>query len=336
MAMALASMAASFSAKPVGSVSPNTASLDDSRLHVNLGQLVKLQGQTSQLKLLSLRYSRAHLSGRYQSHQRGRGLNFEELRHYQLGDDIRQMDWKVTQRTGKPHVRSYTEEKDRQVILCIDQRSSMFFGSVSHMKSVVAAEIIALMGWLALANNDRVGLLVADPQWLHWCSAKRGTAQFLMGLERLIKSNHSLSAASQNSATVSFAQWMQLLSQRRLKAATLVIVSDFADADNQSLKQLKYLQQHNDVLCIFISDPMETHVPEDALSGAWVVGDGQYQLALQKGKQTAEVNRLLQKQYLEKQTQLKNLMAMQRMPFIEIGTQGDHLVQLAQTLGGIQ
>ncbi|MFB2802618.1 DUF58 domain-containing protein, partial [Shewanella seohaensis] len=124
--------------------------------------------------------------------------------------------------------------------------------------------------------------------------------------------------------------------QRSLKAATLVIVSDFADADNQSLKQLKYLQQHNDVLCIFISDPMETHVPEDSVSSTWVVGDGQYQLALQKGQQTAEVNKALQKQYLEKQTQLKNLMAMQRMPFIEIGTQGDHLLQLARTLSDIQ
>jgi len=64
----------------------------------------------------------------YHSHARGRGLNFEELRHYQKGDDIRQMDWKVTQRTGKPHVRSYTEEKDRQIILCVDQRSAMYFG----------------------------------------------------------------------------------------------------------------------------------------------------------------------------------------------------------------
>ena len=312
------------------------SSSTDPRIHTHLAQLVKLQSQIMQIKLLSQRYSRAHLAGRYQSHQRGRGLNFEELRHYQLGDDIRQMDWKVSQRTGKPHVRSYTEEKDRQVILCIDQRSSMFFGSVNHMKSVVAAEIAALLGWLALANNDRVGLLISDPERLHWCSAKRGTTHFLQGLDRLIKSNQSLNAASQDDHSVSFNHWMEILSQRKLKAATLAIISDFADADSQSLKQLKYLQQHNDVLCVFIADPMETHVPEDSFSSAWVVGDGQYQLALQKGRQTAEVNKALQKQYLEKQIQLKNLMAMQRMPFIEISTGGDHLVQLSQTLGDIQ
>ncbi|MCH1930326.1 DUF58 domain-containing protein [Shewanella sp. A25] len=316
----------------MSAVSPKT----DSRIYANLVQLTKLQSQSMQIKLLSLRYSRAHLSGRYQSHQRGRGLNFEELRHYQQGDDIRQMDWKVTQRTGHAHVRSYTEEKDRQVILCVDQRSGMFFGSVNLMKSVVAVEIAAVMGWLALANNDRVGLLASAADRFHWCSAKRGRAPFLVVLNQLIFANHSLSAESSNAEKVSFNQWMQHLSQRRFKAATLVIISDFSDADSESLKQLTYLQQHNDVLCIFITDPMETKVPEDSQSPTWVVGDGQYQLALQRGQQTAEVNRALQNQYREKQAQLKKLMAMQRMPFIEIGTQGDHLLQLAQTLSDIQ
>ncbi|ENM5814821.1 DUF58 domain-containing protein [Vibrio mimicus] len=308
----------------------------DARIHVTLPQLVRLQNQVTQVKLLSARYSRAHLSGRYQSHQRGRGLNFEELRHYQLGDDIRQMDWKVTQRTGKPHVRSYTEEKDHQVIVCVDQRSSMYFGSVRYMKSVVAAEIAALVSWLALANNDRVGFLISDTQALHWSSAKRGNANFLMGLNQLVSANQTLSAASQDSEIVGFRLWMEKLSQRRLKAATLVIISDFSDADDQSLKQLKYLQQHNDVLSIFISDPLEINLPEQQLNSTWVVGDGRYQLALQKGRQTAEVNKLLHARYVEKQTHLKSLMAAQKMPFIEINTQGDHLVQLAQTLRGIQ
>ncbi|EKO3905965.1 DUF58 domain-containing protein [Vibrio fluvialis] len=308
----------------------------DSRIHVTLPQLVRLQNQVTQIKLLSARYSRAHLSGRYQSHQRGRGLNFEELRHYQLGDDIRQMDWKVTQRTGKPHVRSYTEEKDHQVIVCVDQRSGMYFGSVSYMKSVVAAEIAALVSWLALANNDRVGFFISACQELSWSSTKRGNAHFLMGLNQLVAANQMLSSASYDHDRVGFRKWMDRLSQRRLKAATLIIISDFSDADAQSLKQLKYLQQHNDVLSIFISDPLEVNLPEQQIRSAWVVGDGRYQLALQKGKQTSEVNKRLHARYAEKQTHLKSLMAAQHMPFIEITTHGDHLVQLAQTLRGIQ
>ncbi len=308
----------------------------DTRIHVYLPQLVQLQSHVTQVKLLSARYSRAHMSGRYQSHQRGRGLNFEELRHYQLGDDIRHLDWKVTQRTGKPHVRSYTEEKDHQVIVCVDQRSSMYFGSVDYMKSVVAAEIAALMSWLALANNDRVGFLISGIQSLNWFSAKRGMTHFLISLNQLVVANQALSAISRDSEEVGFSQWMDKLSQRRLKAATLVIISDFSDADGQSLKQLKFLQQHNDVLCIFISDPLEANLPEQQLSATWVVGDGQYQFALQKGRQTAEVNKLLHTRYVEKQTHLKSLMAAQNMPFIEVSTQGDHIMQFAQTLRGIQ
>ncbi|MFM5554295.1 DUF58 domain-containing protein [Aeromonas veronii] len=100
------------------------------------------------------------LCGRHPSRFRGRGLNFEELRHYQQGDDIRTLDWKVTLRTGRPHVRSYSEEKDRHVILCVDQRSCMFFSSVEVMKSVVAAEVAALLGWQVLKESDRVGLAI--------------------------------------------------------------------------------------------------------------------------------------------------------------------------------
>lgn len=308
----------------------------DARIHVTLPQLVRLQSQVTQVKLLSARYSRAHLSGRNPSRQRGRGLNFEELRHYQLGDDIRQMDWRVTQRTGKPHVRSYSEEKDHQVVVCVDQRSSMYFGSVMSMKSVVAAEIAALISWLALANNDRVGFLLSDSQALHWSAAKRGTTHVLQGLDQLVAANQSLSAASQDSGRVGFRQWMETLSQRRLKAATLVVISDFADANAQSLNQLKYLQQHNDVVSIFIADPLEVNLPEQPFASAWVVGDGQYQFALQKGQQTEDVNRHLHARYVEKQTHLKSLMAAQQMPFIEINTQGDHIVQLARTLRSIQ
>ena len=99
------------------------------------------------------------LSGRYASRLRGRGLNFEELRRYHPGDDIRSMDWKVTARTRTPHVRVYTEEKDRSVLLIVDQRLNMFFGTRQRMKSVTALELAALGAWRALDSGDRVGMV---------------------------------------------------------------------------------------------------------------------------------------------------------------------------------
>ena len=102
------------------------------------------------------------LAGRHASRLRGRGLNFEELRSYLPGDDIRNMDWKVTARMRKPHVRVFTEERDRPTLLVVDQRLSMFFGSARAMKSVAAAEATALAAWRVLEAGDRVGAIVFD------------------------------------------------------------------------------------------------------------------------------------------------------------------------------
>lgn len=111
-------------AKPT--LAPKSQGMDP-RLYCDYARLVRLQAQAESFSLLPHLKAGSVLSGRHNSLFRGRGLNFEELRHYQLGDDIRNLDWKVTMRTGKPHVRSYTEEKDRNVIVCVDQRSTMFF-----------------------------------------------------------------------------------------------------------------------------------------------------------------------------------------------------------------
>ncbi|MFV0448385.1 MAG: DUF58 domain-containing protein [Vibrio sp.] len=304
----------------------------DPRIYVDIRQLNRTRSHVSNINLLGARYSRAQMSGRYHSHARGRGLNFEELRHYQKGDDIRQMDWKVTQRTGKPHVRSYTEEKDRQIILCVDQRSAMFFGSVSHMKSVVAAETAALMGWMALAQNDRVGFLICDHQKFHWRSAKRGGKSYLLGLNELVQANHKLNVQTQSVAHVGMSHWLKALQAKKLKSATFIIISDFIDADEQTLRQLQYLHQHNDVISIFVSDPLESALPTQHLNAPWVIGDGEYQFALQQGKQSEKAYETLQQRHEEKREQLKMLMAAQKLPCIEIGTQGDHFVQLAKYL----
>ncbi|MEI8596135.1 DUF58 domain-containing protein [Photobacterium sp. Hal280] len=99
----------------------------DSRLYCQPARMAALQVQAEQLSSPSMLKIHSILSGRHSANFRGRGLNFEELRHYRKGDDIRQLDWRVTLRTGEPYVRVYTEEKDHHVTLCVDQRASMFF-----------------------------------------------------------------------------------------------------------------------------------------------------------------------------------------------------------------
>ncbi len=108
--------------------------MSDNNIYVDLKDLVALQYQATGFSFLPRQPVHSILSGRHGSRLRGRGLDFEELRHYRTGDDIRTMDWKVTNRTGKPHVRVFTEERERPVLLLIDQRTNMFFGSQVNMK----------------------------------------------------------------------------------------------------------------------------------------------------------------------------------------------------------
>ena len=132
----------------------------DPRIHVTLAQLRGLEGPARGLSFLPQQASASVLNGRHASRLRGRGLNFEEMRHYLPGDDIRSIDWKATARTGTPHVRVFTEERDRPALLVVDQRMAMFFGSKLNPKSVTAAEAAAIAAFRILDAGDRVGGIV--------------------------------------------------------------------------------------------------------------------------------------------------------------------------------
>jgi len=306
----------------------------DSRLYCDYARLVRLQAQAEGFSLLPHLKAGSVLSGRHNSLFRGRGLNFEELRHYQLGDDIRNLDWKVTMRTGKPHVRSYTEEKDRNVMICVDQRSSMFFASQSIMKSVVAAELAAMCGWRVLKDGDRVGFIMASHQALFHSKAQRSQNDLLSQLKRLVKANQSLDVASVDDKNVTFGHWIERIKRMGLKQSTLIFISDWNDCEEHHLDRLKQLQQHNDVLAIMVSDPMEQSLPHQLASAKWVVGDGQFQLNLDSQKKVTAANEsLAQKAQLQK-TSLARLMAIKNLPYIEVDTSGQHISQFQKFVGG--
>ena len=179
---------------------------------------------TSLAKLLLLRYKAAHiprtqysvkhhaLTGQLRSAQRGRGLNFEELRHYQIGDDIRQFDWKVTHRTKKPHVRVYTEEKEQAVLLLIDQRNTMFFGSTQNTKAVVAAELGALLAWRAHLAASPVGAVLMGDRPCNPIMPQRGRAHTTELLRVLAGMNQRLQAGTVEDQTGQFNQALNALS----------------------------------------------------------------------------------------------------------------------------
>src|SRR5580693_6400152 len=132
--------------------------------YAELDSLIALQFKSGGFTLRHNQPVRSLLFGRRASHVRGRGLDFEELRSYVAGDDVRSIDWRVTARMQKPYVRVYSEERDRPTVLVVDQRINMFFGSRVSMKSVVASEAAALAAWHVVQQGDRVGALVFNDE----------------------------------------------------------------------------------------------------------------------------------------------------------------------------
>lgn len=302
----------------------------DSRVHCSYPQLVAMQPHADLLASHSLLKVQSILSGRHASRFRGRGLNFEELKHYQLGDDIRNLDWRVTLRTGKPHVRVYTEEKDHHVILCVDQRSNMYFSSINIMKSVVAAELASVMGFSVIKNNDRVGLLLLTDEGIQHFKPTRTQSDFLQQLRHLSTANQTLSVHSKPSEHNQFEAMLDDLMKLKSRNALMVIVSDFYQCNSACFAKLQHLQQHNHVLCLPVTDPLEQSFGQE---NQWVISDGTFQMNIDKNNQLKEANQFLHRHYMERKENLSQIMAMNRLPYIEFDTSGKHLTHLSFTMG---
>lgn len=223
------------------------------------------------------------LAGRHASRVRGRGLAFEELRPYLPGDDLRTMDWRVTARTGKPHVRVYAEEKERPVLVLVDQRINMFFGSRRAMKSVGAAEAAALIAWRVLAEDDRIGGLVFGDTALTELAPRhsRQAVQHLLG--EIARYNRALRA---DAPARRGAGQLNAALQRAARLARhdhlVIVITDFDGHDVQTRNLLLAMRARNDVLSVLVHDPFLTGLPA---SGQLVVSDGELQVELGFGRE---------------------------------------------------
>jgi uncharacterized protein (DUF58 family) len=216
------------------------------------------------------------LAGQRAGKLRGRGMDFEELRSYVPGDDVRRMDWRATARLGKPYVRSYREERDRPLLLVVDQRMSMFFGSRDKMKSVAAAELAALLAWRALARGDRVGALLFGEQKRWTLRPARSTAQVQRICEGLSEATHALLQPSPP-ARDAFSEALRAAARLVAHDALLVLISGFRDLTREAASLLGRVRSHNDLLLAWVTDPLEKSLPD---LGSVSVTDGKRRMAL--------------------------------------------------------
>ncbi len=247
----------------------------DSRIHVSLAHLRALQGPARGLSFLPKQPSASVLNGRHASRLRGRGLNFEEMRNYLPGDDIRSIDWKATARTGTPHVRVFTEERDRPALLVVDQRMSMFYGSVLNMKSVTAAEAAAMAAFRILAAGDRVGGIVFDDDDTREYVPKRSRRTAYALLEAIAEMNAGLHADRPSRTTPgSLNHVLKSVTRIAHHDHLILILSDFDGIDDTTHRYLSSIAHHNDLVLGLVYDPSARL---SARGRRAVLGDGDMQ-----------------------------------------------------------
>lgn len=249
----------------------------DIRVHVSLDHLRSLEGHARGLSFLPRQPARSVLNGRHASKLRGRGLNFEELRHYLPGDDVRAIDWKVTARTQTPHVRVMTEERDRPALIVVDQRMSMFFGSKLNMKAVTAAEAAALCAFRILAQGDRVGGIVFGDERIAEIRPQRSRQALNRFLTALSDANGALRADAPTVDPISLNTVLRAVVRIAPRDHLIIVLSDFDVIDEETRRTVATLKRRNDLVLALVSDPMADELPQGI---TLAVSDGSLQATI--------------------------------------------------------
>jgi len=223
---------------------------------IALQELILLKADARGFSFLPRQPVNSLLAGRHASRLRGRGLAFEELRHYNQGDDVRTIDWRATARLRSTYVRVYSEERERPVLLVVDQRRPMFFGSRRAMKSVTAAEAAALGAWRVLRTGDRVGGIVFNEAEIVDIRPQRSQTQVLRMLHEVARLNHALAEKEAPVGTVTLNRALEAAQRRANHDHLVVLISDFDGADEETQRLATSIAAHNDMLAVAIYDPL--------------------------------------------------------------------------------
>ncbi|MGQ3889200.1 DUF58 domain-containing protein [Legionella sp. CNM-1927-20] len=262
--------------------------------------------------------ARAVRTGNHLSCIRGRGMDFAEVRNYQAGDEIRHMEWRVTARTGRPHIKVYQEERERPVILLVDFNPSMYFGTRHAFKSVVAARLAALIAWAAVSQGDRVGALLFSPREHNEFMPRSREAGVLPLLAALNHYTKQFRQVQNESKTVPLNQIISKLHHVVRPGSLIVLISDFYELDEKCEPHLSRLKINNDLLTYHICDPLELSPPKPAL---YAITDGKQELLLDTTypKLTEDYKAWCDKQQFKIQTSLKRL----QIPYSQVTAETD-------------
>lgn len=239
--------------------------------YAELNDLIALRFPARQLHLSRRKRALSQLAGPNKSNFRGRGIEFEEVRSYQPGDDIRTIDWRVTARTGNAHTKLFREERERPVLVVVDQRNSMFFGSSHCFKSVLAGHLASLLAWSALHGGDRVGGLVFGEHGHQEIRPRRSRKTVLALLSQIAAYNRALPHTERGDEE-SFSNTLSHLRRIARPGSNVFLLSDFRGAGSeQAREELFELAKHTELTAIACADPLERDLPR---AGTYAVTNG--------------------------------------------------------------
>ncbi len=268
------------------------------------------------------------MAGRHASKLRGRGMDFEESRAYVNGDDIRNIDWRVTARLQKTYSKVFQEEKEHPAVIVTDLSKSMFFGSKKNMKSVCASQITALMAYKLSGDGDRVGGIVIKDNDVEMVKPKRDKKSLLHFLGKVVEANNELAEIElekslKDSKVKVFEQLHNLISHDY----TVLIISDFKRYDPIVIQRLLDLSVHNDIIVFKVYDELEKSIPEEQIS----LSDGESQIEINgKDKKTIKS---IKENFENKQNKFINELNSYKIPVFLINTESPIEEQIRTQLG---
>lgn len=294
-------------------------------LYPDFNELVALKARITSQKINSSRLIKSLIAGNYYSPFKGQGLEFEEVRQYVAGDDIRKIDWQVTARSGRPHIKLFREERERKILICHDLNNNMRFGTRETFKSLQAARITSLLGWCALASNNMVGgCLFGDiAEGKKFYKPSNSHNSFLKILQDICK-EPVIHNAYEKSETLS--KSINYINSIAKSGMLIFIISDFLNIDERMIQGITNLNLNSDLVLISINDPADFNLQDCGIismkatdsTDQEITIDSSDKFALDRYRQIASDN-------AEK---LENLVNRNNITYIQIFTNSDLYLDL--------
>ena len=230
-------------------------------VRTSLAELIEMRHHVHEVQIFSTPARRSPLIGLHHSKLRGRGIDFDQVRAYQPGDDVRTIDWRVTARTQEPHTKVFHEERERPIFIIVEQTRRLFFGSGMALKSVIAAHAASLIGWSALGHNDRIGGLVFSDSEHHEIKPRRSKQSLLQLLNWLVRANQNLSAGTPACNRDSFSLALRRAREVLRPGSLVVILCDERALSDTAEQQMSLLARHTDLILLPLSDALDHALP---------------------------------------------------------------------------